>query len=224
MNDHLPKSYMALPHRPGPGGMSPVAENARYTSSASEMRPNGVAQTHRHLASYGRARGSIKNESAMSPMQQHVKPGPMISTKDLARDRSASSSGSSSPIKSAKSEGLQFCLCQPDPKIPRPRNGELMLSESLFYQHGKSVLFLEAGTSFVAIKMPLRLEVLARDGKGGVFFFGFEYDILANFFFGSFYSVSSTLAVARGGEKPWYGQPGDFQGHWRTVEAAFRGG
>ncbi|OKP14003.1 Repressor of filamentous growth 1 [Penicillium subrubescens] len=106
MNDHLPKSYMALPHRPGPGGMSPVAENARYTSSASEMRPNGVAQTHRHLASYGRARGSIKIESAMSPMQQHVKPGPMISTKDLARDRSASSSGSSSPTKSAKSEAF----------------------------------------------------------------------------------------------------------------------
>lgn len=47
---------------------------------------------------------------------------------------------------------------------------------------------------------------------------------LANFLFGSFYSVSSTLAVARGGEKPWNGQPGDFQGHWRTVEAAFRGG
>jgi HMG box factor len=87
----------------------------------------------------------MKNDPAMSPVQQHVKPAPMISTKDLARDRSASSSGSSSPAKSAKSEGLQFCLCQPDPKIPRPRNGELMLSESLLYQHGKSFLFLEGG-------------------------------------------------------------------------------
>lgn len=144
MNDPLPKSYMALPHRPGPGGMSPVSQNARYTSG-SEMRPNGVAQTHQHLASYGRARGSMKNDPAMSPVQQHAKLGPMVSTKDLARDRSASSSGNSSPTKSVKSEGLQFCLCQPDPKIPRPRNGELMLSEPLLYKHGKFVVFLEAG-------------------------------------------------------------------------------
>jgi HMG box factor len=87
----------------------------------------------------------MKNDSAMSPVQQHAKPGPMISTKDLARDRSASSSGSSSPNKSAKIEGVQFCLCQPDPKIPRPRNGELILSEPSLYKHGKSFLFLEAG-------------------------------------------------------------------------------
>lgn len=26
---------------------------------------------------------------------------------------------------------MQFCLCQPDPKIPRPRNGESILSASL---------------------------------------------------------------------------------------------
>lgn len=141
MNDHLPKSYMALPHRPGPS-ISAGSGAARYTS---EMRPHGVAQTHQHLASYGQARGSDRNDSALSPVQQHAKPGPMISTQNLPRDRSASSSGSSSPTKSAKNENLQFCLCQPDPKIPRPRNGEFqMLSEPSFYEHGKSFLFLWA--------------------------------------------------------------------------------
>lgn len=140
MNDHLPKSYMALPHRPGPGNSA--SSDTRYTS---ESRPTGVAQTHQHLASYGQVRGSHKNDAALSPMLPHAKPGPMISTQNLPRDRSASSSGSSSPAKSAKNDGLQFCLCQPDPKIPRPRNGEfLMLSESL-YEHGKSFLLLADG-------------------------------------------------------------------------------
>ena len=140
MNDHLPKSYMALPHRPGPGNSA--SSDTRYTS---ELRPTGVAQTHQHLSSYGQIRGSHKNDAALSPILQHAKPGPMISTQNLPRNRSASSSGSSSPAKSAKNDGLQFCLCQPDPKIPRPRNGEsLMLSESL-YELGKSFLFLADG-------------------------------------------------------------------------------
>jgi HMG box factor len=118
MNDHRQKSYTALPHRPA--AVPATADNARYTS---DMRPNGVAQTHQHLASYGR--GSMNKDPGLSPVvQQHAKPGPMISTKDLGRDRSTSCSGNSSPTKSVKSEGVQFCLCQPDPKIPRPRNGE----------------------------------------------------------------------------------------------------
>lgn len=54
--------------------------------------------------------------------------GPMLSTKELPlrdrSDRSSSSSASSNgPVKS-KDCAMQFCLCQPDPKIPRPRNGE----------------------------------------------------------------------------------------------------
>jgi hypothetical protein len=33
-------------------------------------------------------------------------------------------SGSSSPVSGEQAEGqTQFCLCQPEPKIPRPRNG-----------------------------------------------------------------------------------------------------
>ena len=63
---------------------------------------------------------------------ERVKPGPMLSTKELPlRDRSdrssSSSAGSNSPVK-AKDCSMQFCLCQPDPKIPRPRNGESITS------------------------------------------------------------------------------------------------
>lgn len=141
MNDQLPKSYMALPHRPGPGNPA-GSDTARCTS---EVRPTGVAQTYQHLASYGQVRGSHKNDAALSPVLQHAKPGPMISTQNLPRDRSASSSGSSSPAKSAKNDGLQFCLCQPDPKIPRPRNGEFLMLSPPLYEHGKSFLFLADG-------------------------------------------------------------------------------
>jgi HMG box factor len=44
-----------------------------------------------------------------------------LADEDSPQDRSASSS----PTKpgSAKESATQFCLCQPDPKIPRPRNG-----------------------------------------------------------------------------------------------------
>jgi HMG box factor len=58
--------------------------------------------------------------------------GPMLTTKGLPMrersERSSSSSASSnSPIKS-KDSPVQFCLCQPEPKVPRPRNGESMWS------------------------------------------------------------------------------------------------
>jgi HMG box factor len=51
------------------------------------------------------------------------------------RKRSSQSerSSSSSPVKStASKESVMptFCLCQPDPKIPRPRNGKLLSSYS----------------------------------------------------------------------------------------------
>jgi HMG box factor, other len=37
--------------------------------------------------------------------------------------REESTSSSSSQSDPPKEQGAQFCLCQPDPKIPRPRNG-----------------------------------------------------------------------------------------------------
>ncbi|CEJ62343.1 Putative Hmg box transcriptional [Penicillium brasilianum] len=126
MNDHRPNSFVTLPHRPAlpPTPGTPAGND--MTRYASDMLPNGVARTHQQFAAYQRPRASMKNGPGLSPVQQHVQPGPMISTHDLATDRSASSSGSSSPTKSVKNEGVQFCLCQPDPKIPRPRNAFIL--------------------------------------------------------------------------------------------------
>lgn len=82
---------------------------------------SSVPQAHQHIA-------MNRSESRAS------KPGPTLTTKELQlplrerSDRSSTSSASSNgpPVKS-KDTPMQFCLCQPDPKIPRPRNGESVL-------------------------------------------------------------------------------------------------
>lgn len=111
MNEELPKSVMAMRHPDGA---------VRYA----DPRSTGIHQTHQHIS---------KEAHRMSSNGPGKPVGPMISTKELPlrerSDRSSSSSASStSPVKSHKESALQFCLCQPDPKIPRPRNGESILS------------------------------------------------------------------------------------------------
>lgn len=121
-------SAMAMRH-PADGG--PVGPSVRYSDTRS-----AVHQTHQHIS-----QNASKEPHPHPHLHPHkmssngsVKPvGPMISTKELPlrdrSDRSSSSSASSnSPIKSQKESAMQFCLCQPDPKIPRPRNGESILS------------------------------------------------------------------------------------------------
>ncbi|KAJ9487873.1 hypothetical protein VN97_g5443 [Penicillium thymicola] len=126
-------SAMAMRH-PADGG--PVGPSVRYSDTRSH-------QTHQHIS---------QNASKESHPHPHphphkvssngsVKPvGPMISTKELPlrdrSDRSSSSSASSnSPIKSQKESAMQFCLCQPDPKIPRPRNAFI-----LYRQHYQAMV------------------------------------------------------------------------------------
>lgn len=133
MND-LPMSHGALPHRP-----EPQAGTCRYP----EYRPNAVPQIHQQIAMY-----HGKAEPYTPPIDKHsiVDAYPRqhsISTAPLPlRERSPPSSGSSSPVKSSKEEyASQWCLCKPDPKIPRPRNGESMMSAPMLNEHGKC-LFL----------------------------------------------------------------------------------
>ncbi|OJD23573.1 hypothetical protein ACJ73_05072 [Blastomyces percursus] len=57
------------------------------------------------------------------------RPCSLITFEAARQERSASSSSSKS-TSSKESYSLQFCLCQPDPKIPRPRNAFI-----LFRQH-----------------------------------------------------------------------------------------
>ncbi|KAK2779954.1 hypothetical protein FQN53_001185 [Emmonsiellopsis sp. PD_33] len=51
-------------------------------------------------------------------------------TSEAFRQERAASSSSSKSTSSKESNSIQFCLCQPDPKIPRPRNAFI-----LFRQH-----------------------------------------------------------------------------------------
>lgn len=128
MNDS-PKPHDPLVFRP---------ESARYT----EIRANGVPQMHQHLSPYSQPK-SIGLKTDHMDMRGMKTQGPMITTKDLSRSSSSSGSGSSSPTKSVK-ERDSFCLCQPDPKVPRPRNGESLLSAPL-EEHGKCLLNLYPG-------------------------------------------------------------------------------
>jgi HMG box factor len=119
MND-LPMSHGALPFRP-----DPLASACMYP----ENRPNGVPQARQYVATLKRANPEL------SP-QMGRPAGPMPSTSDLAlHDRSSSSSGGSSPTRSTKE--ISWCLCKPDPKIPRPRNCESTPSASWSKEHGK---------------------------------------------------------------------------------------
>ncbi|KAJ5138806.1 uncharacterized protein N7515_003654 [Penicillium bovifimosum] len=122
MND-LPKPTMVMRHADG----GPVGASVRYA----DARPTGLSQTHQHMSSL---RGK---DSRNMPSNGPVKPGPMLHTQELPEhsDRSSSSSaGSTSPIKT-KEHAMQFCLCQPDPKIPRPRNAFI-----LYRQHYQAMV------------------------------------------------------------------------------------
>ena len=97
------------PHRDG----GPVGASCRY---ATDMRSSGVPPL-----ALNRAKIAL-NKISSSASGESSKPVAPLLTKDISfRDRSSSSS----PVKSAVvKEPGQFCLCQPDPKIPRPRNGK----------------------------------------------------------------------------------------------------
>lgn len=132
MND-LPMSHGALPHRP-----DPIGPGCRYA----DYRANTVPQIHQQMAMYhGRPEPYTppvdKHPMAMYSRQASLSTGPLP-----LRERSPSSSGSSSPIKPSKEDYPgQWCLCKPDPKIPRPRNGESMISAPMLNEHGKSLFF-----------------------------------------------------------------------------------
>lgn len=134
----LPRPSNLLDHKIMSEAPQPVAPSDAAFRYA-ELRPNGAPPT----IPFPRPKGPVGNPEPV-PIINGTRPsGPMIETKDLAfRDRSSISSGSGSPIKSAfKDTPEQFCLCQPDPKIPRPRNGESRTAAPSSIEHGKCLLF-----------------------------------------------------------------------------------
>ncbi|KAL4803630.1 hypothetical protein BDV18DRAFT_162649 [Aspergillus unguis] len=99
------------------------------------------------LLSLHRARVGVDSNNTPSspsvPSLEASKHPTIISSKTIPmRDRSSTSerSSSGSPVKSAAptpSEPVtQFCLCQPDPKIPRPRNAFILFRQALQGQVG----------------------------------------------------------------------------------------
>lgn len=121
MND-LPKSHGALPLRPDPLAACRYPE-VRHPSITS-------VSAHQHMASLNRAKPELSPQ-----MGRPGRPGSLLPPNDLAlRDRSSSSSGGSSP---KMSKETSWCLCKPDPKIPRPRNCESIPSAPWFLEHGK---------------------------------------------------------------------------------------
>lgn len=134
MNDRPSHAQAALSHRP-----DPIGPACRYS---------GVPQTHQQLTLLNRPKTEMSRTEQSPPPVKPV--GPMLATKDLAfRDRSVSSSGSSSPVKSAHGD-VKWCLCQPAPKVPRPRNGESMMSAQSSSEHGKCILFCRCCSSYAS--------------------------------------------------------------------------
>jgi HMG box factor len=128
MNDNVVSKF-AMMDRHHMNGDSMSDASCRFVN---DLRLNGVSNGH--ASSLNRAK-TVLNKIVSNPPSESSKPvaAPLI-TKDIPiRERSthgSERSSSASPVKSAmiKEPVTQFCLCQPDPKIPRPRNGEFYLS------------------------------------------------------------------------------------------------
>ncbi|KAJ5627357.1 hypothetical protein N7528_004784 [Penicillium herquei] len=109
-----------------------------YRPDAIKYDVRAVPQAHQQMHQMTYSRPMSRNEQELishsvqgSPhLDPHVnlnvnpvmRQGSIVS-KDLSR--SSSSSGSASPARSVK-ERDTFCLCQPDPKVPRPRNAFIL--------------------------------------------------------------------------------------------------
>ena len=143
MNDG-PMANGTVGHRPDP------AEACRYA----ELRSNGRSQPTQ--LPFGRPKVPVgKPEPLPMPSGLNRPPAPMLDTIGLVmQDRSPMPSSTASPMKSALKDNEQFCLCQPDPKIPRPRNGESILSTQSSNEHGKCFLFcFLVGSRAVVVKL-----------------------------------------------------------------------
>ncbi|KAL4909045.1 hypothetical protein BDW74DRAFT_174261 [Aspergillus multicolor] len=96
------------------------------------------------LLSLHRSRVSVdKGSPGSSAALEAPKPGsalpprdiPMRERPSIAADRSASCSPMKSTAQGPRDPATQFCLCQPDPKIPRPRNAFI-----LYRQHNQAAV------------------------------------------------------------------------------------
>lgn len=137
MNDNVSKVSMLDRHMDGVS----MGSSCRYAA-------DGLPQVH--LSSLNRAKIALNKIASNAPIEPPKPAAPLPAKSIPFRERSSVSerSSSSSPVKSATSREsvTQFCLCQPDPKIPRPRNG--MLASLPFYTIRPKSWLLELITLF----------------------------------------------------------------------------
>ncbi|KAE8146008.1 putative HMG box protein [Aspergillus avenaceus] len=111
MNDNVSKVSMLDRHVEP----VPVGNPCRYAA-------DGLPQVH--LSSLNRAKIAL-NKIASNASLEPPKPSKSIPFRE--RTGAQERSSSSSPVKpSTREPATQFCLCQPDPKIPRPRNAFIL--------------------------------------------------------------------------------------------------
>lgn len=111
----LPKPHLLERHQ---GYLPKISSNLLDHKIMKDDGPQSAVEKHRDGAS-GRYAAEADDGAPSSLGRSKVG---SLQTKDLPiRDSSAWSHDT----KSASKEGARFCICQPDPKIPRPRNGKL---------------------------------------------------------------------------------------------------
>ncbi|CRG92240.1 hypothetical protein PISL3812_09297 [Talaromyces islandicus] len=102
-----------MPRSPTAAGMPRSNDSDSCSAALSQMKLSSINRDR--IAENGQLQPGIVSPS------RHDTP----STVEMPlRERSAS--GSPAKLESAKEVASQFCLCQPDPKIPRPRNAFIL--------------------------------------------------------------------------------------------------
>lgn len=123
--DNIPRSPARIPRSSDSDGCSAALSQMKLSSlNREKIAENGqlqpsFASSSRHSTPGGSTHGGSTHGGSTPGGST---PGGSIFEMPL-RERSAT--GSPTKLEAAKEAASQFCLCQPDPKIPRPRNGEL---------------------------------------------------------------------------------------------------
>ncbi|EEP80269.1 predicted protein [Uncinocarpus reesii 1704] len=121
-----------LDHRfPGSTLIRSSFEKYDYPSVPLQVKPLAAGSARNSISEpeMGCQKSLVTETPAVSQPQIGRKRVASIAASDLRREERAASA-SSSKSTSSRDSGVQFCLCQPDPKIPRPRNAFI-----LFRQH-----------------------------------------------------------------------------------------
>ncbi|BDD58249.1 hypothetical protein MAP00_003540 [Monascus purpureus] len=133
MNDELP-SKLALGDRATDGGSEGPSPYPRPSNVSGSV---AAEKQQQHLSEMNRAKVVINKVATSASVDHSSKSAGPSLTKDIAFRERSSSSSSGKPA--TMKDTVQFCLCQPDPKIPRPRNAFILYrqhyQESVLSQH-----------------------------------------------------------------------------------------